>query len=333
MKRMIMAFLATLAFAAAAGAADYPAKLAVTYVKAPLNVPSIVAKYNKTFEAAYPGVALTFPELTEGPKQTAALAAGEIGIASCLGSTSALLAASVALYRVWQQQGGKAPALLAGHSLGEYSALVCAGVIDFADAVRLVEMRGKFMQEAVPEGTGAMAAIIGLDDASIAKACEEAAEGQVVSPVNFNSPGQVVIAGHKEAVERAGAACKAAGAKRALPLPVSVPSHCALMKPAADKLAVELAKITFNAPTVPVVNNVDVKCETNGDAIRDALVRQLYNPVQWTKSVEYMAAQGVEHLYEVGPGKVLTGLTKRIVDTLTASALNEPSAMAAALEL
>ncbi len=244
----------------------------------------------------------------------------------------ALLTASVALYRVWQQQGGKAPALMAGHSLGEYSALVCAGVIDFADAVRLVEMRGKFMQEAVPEGTGAMAAIIGLDDASIAKACEEAAEGQVVSPVNFNSPGQVVIAGHKEAVERAGAACKAAGAKRALPLPVSVPSHCALMKPAADKLAVELAKITFNAPTVPVVNNVDVKCETNGDAIRDALVRQLYNPVQWTKSVEYMAAQGVEHLYEVGPGKVLTGLTKRIVDTLTASALNEPSAMAAALQ-
>ena len=222
----------------------------------------------------------------------------------------ALLTASVALYRVWQQQGGKAPAM-----------------------VRLVEMRGKFMQEAVPEGTGAMAAIIGLDDASIAKACEEAAEGQVVSPVNFNSPGQVVIAGHKEAVERAGAACKAAGAKRALPLPVSVPSHCALMKPAADKLAVELAKITFNAPTVPVVNNVDVKCETNGDAIRDALVRQLYNPVQWTKSVEYIAAQGVEHLYEVGPGKVLTGLTKRIVDTLTASALNEPSAMAAALEL
>ncbi|WP_052963781.1 ACP S-malonyltransferase, partial [Shigella sonnei] len=245
----------------------------------------------------------------------------------------ALLTASVALYRVWQQQGGKAPAMMAGHSLGEYSALVCAGVIDFADAVRLVEMRGKLMQEAVPEGTGAMAAIIGLDDASIAKACEEAAAGQVVSPVNFNSPGQVVIAGHKEAVERAGAACKAAGAKRALPLPVSVPSHCALMKPAADKLAVELAKITFNAPTVSVVNNVDVKCETNGDAIRDALVRQLYNPVQWTKSVEYMAAQGVEHLYEVGPGKVLTGLTKRIVDTLTASALNEPSAMAAALEL
>lgn len=243
----------------------------------------------------------------------------------------ALLTASVALWRVWQQQGGKMPALMAGHSLGEYSALVCAGVINFADAVRLVEMRGKFMQEAVPEGTGGMSAIIGLDDASIAKACEESAEGQVVSPVNFNSPGQVVIAGHKEAVERAGAACKAAGAKRALPLPVSVPSHCALMKPAADKLAVELAKITFNVPTVPVVNNVDVKCETDAAAIRDALVRQLYNPVQWTKSVEFIAAQGVEHLYEVGPGKVLTGLTKRIVDTLTASALNEPAALSAAL--
>jgi len=220
---------------------------------------------------------------------------------------------------------------LAGHSLGEYSALVCAGVIAFADAVRLVEMRGKFMQEAVPEGTGGMSAIIGLDDASIAKACEESAEGQVVSPVNFNSPGQVVIAGHKEAVERAGAACKAAGAKRALPLPVSVPSHCALMKPAADKLAVELEKITFNAPTISVVNNVDVKCETAPEAIRDALVRQLYSPVQWTKTVEFMAAQGVEQLYEVGPGKVLTGLTKRIVDTLTASAINEPEAMSAAL--
>ncbi|WNN49966.1 ACP S-malonyltransferase [Siccibacter colletis] len=244
----------------------------------------------------------------------------------------ALLTASVALWRVWQQQGGKTPALMAGHSLGEYSALVCAGVIDFADAVRLVELRGKLMQDAVPEGTGAMSAIIGLDDASIAKACEESAQGQVVSPVNFNSPGQVVIAGNKEAVERAGAACKAAGAKRALPLPVSVPSHCALMKPAADKMAVELQNITFNAPQVPVVNNVDVKCETAPDAIRDALVRQLYSPVQWTKSVEFMASQGVTQLYEVGPGKVLTGLTKRIVDTLSAAAINEPDAMSAALE-
>ncbi|WP_333894835.1 ACP S-malonyltransferase [Atlantibacter hermannii] len=244
----------------------------------------------------------------------------------------ALLTASVALWRVWQQAGGKAPAMMAGHSLGEYSALVCAGVIAFADAVRLVELRGKLMQDAVPEGTGAMSAIIGLDDESIAKACEEAAQGQVVSPVNYNSPGQVVIAGHKEAVECAGAACKAAGAKRALPLPVSVPSHCALMKPAAEKLAVELQNITFNAPAIPVVNNVDVACATDPDEIRNALVRQLYSPVQWTKSVELMASRDITHLYEVGPGKVLTGLTKRIVDSLTASAINEPASLAAALE-
>ncbi|KAF6639660.1 ACP S-malonyltransferase [Pantoea agglomerans] len=243
----------------------------------------------------------------------------------------ALLAASVAIYRVWQQQGGEQPALMAGHSLGEYSALVCAGVLNFADAVKLVELRGKLMQEAVPEGTGAMQAIIGLDDAAIRKACEESAQGQVVSPVNFNSPGQVVIAGNKEAVERAGAACKAAGAKRALPLPVSVPSHCALMKPAADKLAVALESITFNAPAVPVINNVDVKAETDAAAIRHALVRQLYSPVRWTESVEAMAAKGVTQLLEMGPGKVLTGLTKRIVDSLTAAAVNDTASLTAAL--
>ncbi|MEB6335587.1 ACP S-malonyltransferase [Serratia rhizosphaerae] len=243
----------------------------------------------------------------------------------------ALLAASVAIFRVWQQQGGKAPALMAGHSLGEYSALVCAGVLDFQEAVRLVELRGKLMQEAVPAGTGAMYAIIGLDNDAIAKACADAAEGQVVSPVNFNSPGQVVIAGNKEAVERAGAACKAAGAKRALPLPVSVPSHCALMKPAADKLAVALEAVTFNAPQVPVVNNVDVKIENDPQAIRSALVRQLYSPVRWTESVEFISAQGVSSLLEVGPGKVLTGLTKRIVDTMTAAAVNDPATLSTAL--
>ena len=243
----------------------------------------------------------------------------------------ALLAASVAIYRVWQQQGGQQPVLMAGHSLGEYSALVCAGVLSFADAVKLVELRGKLMQEAVPEGTGAMQAIIGLDDAAIRKACEESAQGQVVSPVNFNSPGQVVIAGNKEAVELAGAACKAAGAKRALPLPVSVPSHCALMKPAADKLAVALENITFAAPAVPVINNVDVKAETDAAAIRHALVRQLYSPVRWTESVEAMAEQGVTQLLEMGPGKVLTGLTKRIVDSLTAAAVNDTASLTAAL--
>ncbi|MEN5015945.1 ACP S-malonyltransferase [Erwinia sp. Eh17-17] len=244
----------------------------------------------------------------------------------------ALLAASVAIFRIWQEKGGKAPSMLAGHSLGEYSALVCAGVIAFTDAVKLVELRGKLMQEAVPEGTGAMQAIIGLDDAAIKKACEESAQGQVVSPVNFNSPGQVVIAGNKEAVERAGAACKAAGAKRALPLPVSVPSHCALMKPAADKLAAALDALTFSEPAFPVVNNVDVKCETSAEAIRSALVRQLYNPVLWTGCVEFMAAQGVTALLEVGPGKVLTGLTKRIVDTLTAAAVNDQASLSAALD-
>jgi [acyl-carrier-protein] S-malonyltransferase len=243
----------------------------------------------------------------------------------------ALLAASVAIFRVWQEKGGKMPAMLAGHSLGEYSALVCAGVIAFSETVKLVELRGKLMQEAVPEGTGAMQAIIGLDDAAIAKACEESAQEQVVSPVNFNSPGQVVIAGNREAVERAGAACKAAGAKRALPLPVSVPSHCALMKPAADKLAVALEKLTFNAPVFPVVNNVDVQCETSAEAIRSALVRQLYNPVRWTECVEFMAQEGVTSLLEVGSGKVLTGLTKRIVDTLTAAPVNDPASLSAAL--
>ncbi|PWC22224.1 [acyl-carrier-protein] S-malonyltransferase [Brenneria roseae subsp. roseae] len=244
----------------------------------------------------------------------------------------ALLTASVAIWRVWQQQGGKQPALMSGHSLGEYSALVCAGVLDFQQAVRLVELRGKLMQEAVPEGTGAMYAIIGLDNDAIAKACEESAQGQVVSPVNFNSPGQVVIAGNKEAVERAGAACKAAGAKRALPLPVSVPSHCALMEPAAQKLAAALESIDFQTPSIPVVNNVDARIETSPEAIRSALVRQLHCPVRWTECVELMSSQGVGLLLEVGPGKVLTGLTKRIVDTLTAAAVNDPASLSAALE-
>lgn len=285
--------------------------------------------------AAYPVVAETFAEASsvlgydlwqlvqEGPAEE---------LNKTWQTQPALLAASVAIWRVWQQQKGAKPVLMAGHSLGEYSALVCAGVLDFKQAISLVELRGKLMQEAVPAGTGAMYAIIGLDNDAIAKACEESAQGQVVSPVNFNSPGQVVIAGNKEAVERAGAACKAAGAKRALPLPVSVPSHCALMKPAADKMAVALENITFSAPQFSVVNNVDVKVESSPDAIRSALIRQLYSPVRWTESVEFMAAQGVEQLVEVGPGKVLTGLTKRIVDTLTAVAVNDTASLTAALE-
>ena len=243
----------------------------------------------------------------------------------------ALLTASVAVWRVWQQQGGATPAYFAGHSLGEYSALVCAGVLSLADAVKLVEKRGQYMQQSVPAGTGAMAAIIGLDDAAIAKACADAAQGEVVAPVNFNSPGQVVIAGHKAAVERAGEACKAAGAKRALPLPVSVPSHCALMRPAAEQLAVDLAALQFNTPAIPVVNNVDVQIAGNADAIKDALIRQLYSPVRWTETIEYFAAQGVTEVLELGAGKVLSGLIKRINKELNTSSITDSAALSAAL--
>ena len=243
----------------------------------------------------------------------------------------ALLTASVAIWRVWQQQGGAQPVVLAGHSLGEYSALVCAGVIDFQSAVKLVELRGKLMQEAVPAGIGAMSAIIGLDNDAIAAACAQAAEDQVCSPVNFNSPGQVVIAGNKEAVVRANVLCKEAGAKRALPLPVSVPSHCALMKPAADKLAIALEGLAFNAPTIPVINNADVATEIDPVAIKLALVKQLYNPVRWTETVERMASEGVEELLEMGPGKVLTGLTKRIDRALSGAAVNDVASLTAAL--
>ena len=236
----------------------------------------------------------------------------------------ALLTASVAVYRVWQQKyPALKPEVMAGHSLGEYSALVCAGVLDFQDAVKLVELRGKLMQQAVPEGTGAMYAIIGLDNDAIINACKQAEQGEVVSAVNFNSPGQVVIAGAKAAVERAATLCKEAGAKRALPLAVSVPSHCALMKPAADQLSVSLESITLKEAGVSVLNNVDVKSEIEADAIRNALVRQLYSPVRWTETVEKMAQNGVEVLVEVGPGKVLNGLTKRIVDSLQAVSVND----------
>ena len=242
----------------------------------------------------------------------------------------ALLTSSVAIWRVWQEIGGAQPQVLAGHSLGEYSALVCAGVIEFKDAVKLVELRGQLMQAAVPAGVGAMSAIIGLDNDAIAKACAEAAQDQVCSPVNFNSPGQVVIAGNKEAVDRANVLCKEAGAKRAMPLPVSVPSHCALMQPAADKLAEALENITFSAPVLPVINNADVATEAEPAAIKSALVKQLHSPVRWTESVERMAAEGIESLLEFGPGKVLTGLTKRINRSLSGAAVNDTASLDAA---
>ena len=207
----------------------------------------------------------------------------------------ALLTASVALWRLWASQSDSQPAMLAGHSLGEYSALVCAGVISLAEGVKLVEKRGEFMQASVPAGGGAMAAIIGLDDQTIIDSCAKAQNDEVVAAVNFNSPGQVVIAGHKNAVERAGVLCKEAGAKRVLPLPVSVPSHCALMKDAADKLAEEFNNVTFNMPQIPVVNNVDVATETDVEAIKLALIKQLYSPVRWTETIELLA-KSVFHL-------------------------------------
>ena len=239
----------------------------------------------------------------------------------------ALLTSSVALWRVWQELGAPAPAVMAGHSLGEYSALVCSGAMAFTDAVKLVELRGLAMQEAVPEGVGAMAAIIGLDNESIAANCEKAAQGQVVSPVNFNSPGQVVIAGHKEAVERANVLMKESGAKRALPLPVSVPSHCALMHPAAEKLAAALQLVEIQNPSIPVINNVDVSAETDAARIKDALVRQLFSPVRWTEIVENMANTGIEFEVEMGPGKVLSGLAKRIDKRVDGAAINDTASL------
>lgn len=239
----------------------------------------------------------------------------------------ALLASSVAIWRHYLELGGNAPTLLAGHSLGEYSALTCGGVIEFTDAVKLVRARGQYMQEAVPAGVGAMAAIIGLDDDKVVAACASAENGDVVSAVNFNSPGQVVIAGHADAVKRAGDACKEAGARKVMPLPVSVPSHCALMKPAADKLAQDLANISFNEPTIPVINNVDVAIESDAGSIKQALVRQLYCPVRWTETIEKMPSEGINTLVECGPGKVLTGLTKRINKSLTSKVANTPDSV------
>lgn len=244
-----------------------------------------------------------------------------------------MLTAAIAVWRLWLGQGGRQPALLAGHSLGEYSALVAAGVIDFKDAVPLVRLRAAAMQQAVPVGTGAMAAILGLDNAGIAAACAEAAQGEVVEPVNFNATGQTVIAGHKAAVERAMEACKARGAKMAKALPVSAPFHSSLIRPAADKLAVRLAELSLNAPQIPVINNVDVAIESDPARIKDALIRQAYNPVRWVETIQKMASMGVSTVAECGPGKVLAGLTKRCADGITGIALADATAIEANLGL
>jgi [acyl-carrier-protein] S-malonyltransferase len=244
----------------------------------------------------------------------------------------AMLAAGVAVWRVWQDAGGPLPALMAGHSLGEYTALVCADALDFQEAVNLVEERGRCMQSAVPAGTGAMAAILGLDDVAVAVVCEEAAEGEVLSPVNYNSPGQVVIAGHAGAVQRAIALATEAGARRAVLLPVSVPSHCALMRPAAKQFAEHLDKVNIKTPSIQVIQNVDAALHNDPDTIRDNLDRQLYSPVQWVGSVQAMANQGVTRILEAGPGKVLTGLCKRIDKKIAATALFDQHSLMTALD-
>ncbi|GAA0785478.1 ACP S-malonyltransferase [Marinobacterium sediminicola] len=284
--------------------------------------------------AAHPIIEQTFAEASdalgfdlwkmtqEGPEEA---------LNSTENTQPALLTAGVALWRLWQEQGGAKPSVMAGHSLGEYTALVCAGALSLADGVRLVKLRGEYMQQAVPAGSGAMAAILGLDDDAIAKACEDAAQGGVVSPVNYNCPGQVVIAGEKAAVERGIEACKAAGAKRAVPLPVSVPSHCALMKPAAEKLAEALGQIDLQQPEIPVVQNVAASVADDLDMLRDNLVAQLYSPVLWTASVQKIASEGSDTLIECGPGKVLTGLIKKIDRSLNGVSISDPAGLEKAL--
>lgn len=242
-----------------------------------------------------------------------------------------MLAADIAVYRAWRAAGGGAPSVLAGHSLGEYAALVAAGALSLAAALPLVRFRAQAMQEAVPEGVGAMAAIIGLDAESVAAACRQAAQGQVVEPVNFNAPDQTVIAGHRDAVERAVGAAKASGAKRAILLPVSAPFHCQLMKPAAERLATYLAQVRLDPPAVPVLHNVDAQEARAPDAIRAALSAQAASPVRWVETIRGFAAYGVTHVVECGPGKVLTGLTKRIAPEMVALSLHDGDALAAAI--
>lgn len=242
-----------------------------------------------------------------------------------------LLAASVAVWRAWQEKNGAQPALMAGHSLGEWSALVCAGVVKFSDAVKLVQQRGKFMQEAVPAGQGAMAAIIGLDDALILEACKKAEQGEVVAAGNFNSPGQVVIAGAAAAVERASILCKEAGAKRALPLPVSAPFHTELMRPAAERLAEQIAATVFSVPQIPVVHNVTADVEMNPEKIKALIIEQIYSPVRWVECINTMVGKGITFTLECGPGKVLSGLNKRINSELTTASVERPEELQTAL--
>ena len=243
----------------------------------------------------------------------------------------ALLAAGVAVWRLWSEQGGTMPSVLAGHSLGEYAALVAAGALSLGDAARLVRLRGQLMQEAVPAGTGAMAAILGAEDALVEQACREASDDTVVVPANYNSPGQLVIGGHADAVDRALALLAERGVRKAVKLAVSVPSHTPLMREAANRLSTAMADVSWQAPRVPVVQNVDAEVHDGIQSVRDALVRQLYLPVQWTGCIQALAARGATRIAECGPGKVLTGLSRRIDKTLDARALGHPADLDAAL--
>lgn len=242
-----------------------------------------------------------------------------------------MLTAGVAVWRAWQAGGGPLPGYMAGHSLGEYTALVCSGALDFSDAVSLVRDRGRYMQEAVPEGEGAIAAVLGLDDEAVQTVCAEAAEGQVVEPVNYNSPGQVVIAGHLAAVERALLRAKANGAKRAVRLPMSVPAHCSLMRPAAEKLATRLEKVSLQPAQAPVIHNVDVSTSADAAAIRARLVDQVKSPVRWTECIKALADNNVTKVVECGPGRVLVGLNRRIDRSLNSYAVHDPDSLAGTL--
>jgi [acyl-carrier-protein] S-malonyltransferase len=252
---------------------------------------------------------------------------------STVNTQPVMLTAGYAVYRAWKAAGGADPAMVAGHSLGEYTALVAAGALAFRDALPLVRFRAQAMQEAVPIGQGAMAAILGLDDAALEAACREAAQGEVVEPVNFNAPAQVVIAGHKAAVERGIEAAKAKGAKRAIMLPVSAPFHSSLLKPAAQRLAGRLAQVHIGAPRLPVINNVDVKIETDAERIRDALARQSCHPVRWVEVIRHLAAAGIAHVAECGPGRILSGLTRRIESRLQGHAISDPQSLDQALQV
>ncbi|HKP65968.1 MAG TPA: ACP S-malonyltransferase [Casimicrobiaceae bacterium] len=274
--------------------------------------------------AAHPIVRSTFAEASEilGDDLWNLVQQGPVDDLNLTRNTQPLmLTAGVAVWRAWQSVGGAAPAFVAGHSLGEYTALVAADALDFGDAVPLVRFRAEAMQQAVAPGVGAMAAVVGGDDAAVADACREAAQGEVVEPVNFNAPGQIVIAGNKAAVERAIVAAKSRGAKRALLLPVSAPFHSSLLKPAAERLAARLAQIQIRPPAIPVIHNVDVATHSSPDAIRAALAQQAASPVRWTETINALAAQGVTAVVECGPGKVLAGLTRRIDSSLNGYAL------------